>query len=311
MDLAIMPIDKSVGIGASEAAAAIGCSRHTTRMQLFLKKKGRMQDDQSELFEHGLGLEDYILDKFDEKTDLGIKWKQRTFVHPQITYIYATPDALTNSHAPIDAKNVGLYNRGLWNLPGDAVIVDCEKHTDLPPDYYWQAQHQALVLDADHAFMVPFFGGNEHRIMRIPRNEAHIKEVLLPALQGFHICLDKDAMPEPETESDIKLLYPMSVEEVIEAGTDVMALIQEHAELKAAVKDSPEGKRVKELELEIKKFVGEKEAVVDSGGAVVLTFKSESRGLRFDTKRFKEAHPELHKEFSEAQTARVLRNKLK
>lgn len=309
--MAQVVIDKTQGLGASEVAAAIGASRHTTPMQLYMKKKGQMPEKQSELFEHGHGLERYILNQFADKIERDLYAFQTTFVHPVLTWLYATPDALVDVRVPVDAKNVGQYNRGLWNLPGDAMVVELSAHTDLPADYYWQAQQQAYVLEADHAYMVPFFGGNEHRIMRIPRNDAHIAEIMIPRVEYFMEALVNDRMPEPINDDDIKLLYPTSVQQVIEANDEIKNIIQAHAEMKAAQKDSPEGKKLKELELSIKKYIGDKEAIVDSDGTTLLSFKSESRGIRLDTKRFKEAHPDLFKEFSDAQTARVLRNKLK
>lgn len=110
----------------------------------------------------------------------------------------------------------------------------------------------------------------------------------------------KDIPPEPHSLPEINQLYKKSVPESIEMDSECQLLLSDLILLKS------EQRRVEakksEIELKIKKLMGEKEAILNNGN-IAATWKSHNT-TRFDAKALKETYPDIYDQFIKVSTVR-------
>jgi putative phage-type endonuclease len=202
-DQAAWLAERRTGIGASEAAIALGISKYGTPLKLFLQKTGRLPDDpENEKMRWGRRLEPEILAEFEDRTGRRVAERQVFLRHPERPHLLATLDAVDADGGVIEAKQIGER----------VAATDLgEPGSDQVPDSWVVQAHQQLYLaGVDHVTFAVLVGGNELREYVVRRRESVLDE-MLPRLADFWRCVQADTPPPPLEPTDAALmgvLYP-------------------------------------------------------------------------------------------------------
>jgi predicted phage-related endonuclease len=142
--------ERSWYCGASEVAAALGMSRHTSRLELWLKKVNGHTGEQTDAMAFGHALEAHVLDRFEARA------KPRAIIRPTeadpLEYASLTRlirchlDGLMVQHAVVNAKTA--RSRDGFGEPGTDAV---------PQEYLLQEQVEMALTGLDLAYLPTLF----------------------------------------------------------------------------------------------------------------------------------------------------------
>jgi len=238
--------DRRSGIGASEAAAAIGVSPYKSAIELWAEKCGLVDAPDlsgNEPVEFGVRLEPVILDAYASRSGRKV-WphEQNTIVrHRQHSWLSCTPDAWQLVEGVEDDSLVQIKTAGAFVA---------EEWRDGPPLHYEvQCQHEMLVTDTKVNTIVVLIGGQKLRYFDLTRNEKFIA-ALVPKLEEFWRCVETRTPPAVDhSQACAKALFKLHP---FDNGESV-ALPAEATEWDAELQDAKA--RAKELDA----FITERE----------------------------------------------------
>lgn len=200
------------GIGGSDVAAILGYSQYATAIDIYLKKRGLVEDSDTQRMEMGRYMEDPILRWYAEAN--GLKRRGSRFIqHPEYPFLLANLDDEVENSAgdswPVDAKNVHYKSLADW---GD------EGTDSLPMDALFQGHHYLFLTGAHRIDFVVLRGGHwPPRVYPVSRDE-EFYPLILPKLKSFwfdHVLAGIPPSPDfsdDKTLDAIKKLYPPTAE---------------------------------------------------------------------------------------------------
>lgn len=292
---------RGLGIGASEAAAAIGISEHRTPFEIAERKLGLAQEDDEANYRRQLKMamghvmEPVTASRFAEATGLNVQNFNSMVAHRDHPWMLANIDrrvvGLNEGQAAwleaifgqavsgpgvIELKNVE-FAKG-WGKPDNvhATAGLCTSG-EVPEDYFVQVQHQLAVMGYEWAFLVVTIAGWETRWYPILRDEELIADII--ELEGeLWAGIQRGELPDIDVEHPkaidlMKRRYP---------GTD------------GSIVDLSEMEHWRKVELEAKEAIKANEIVAEQararllkamGNAAVATFGGDEVLRRKVTKR--------------------------
>lgn len=206
------------GIGASDAAAAVGISPYQSQLELWMIKTGRMSgmpepslDEVRSPVYWGNVLEPIVAAHYTRKTGRKVRRVNAVLQHPDPdkAWMLANLDyAVVGSDEVqvLECKTAGEFGARLWK--------------DGVPEYYQcQVQHQLAVTGKQSADVAVLICGQEFRVYRIERDDALIQELIKLERQFWH-WVETDT-PPPADGSDsadraLRQLYPHDHGEVLD-----------------------------------------------------------------------------------------------
>ena len=185
----------------------------------------------------------------------------------------------------VEAKN---YNAGTRNK------FDAEAGL-MPPADMAQLIHEATVFGVEKIYLAVLFGGQE--FVLIPQTiteemkETHVKE--MAKLWG-HVQAGT-ALP-PETSDQARALYPVSQEGLKTASQSVEQAAAILADIKAKIKalEAQED----QLATMLQGYLADADTLVTVDGRVLATWKSAKPSMKFDSKLFASAMPDIYRQFT-------------
>lgn len=127
---------RRLGIGASEAAIALGVAPYGSPHELWLRKLGRWPDvEQSEAMELGLLLEDDVAELYRRRTGRRIEREQVFLRGRQRPHLLATLDAVDSEGEVVEFKTTSAWAREVG-----------EEGTDELPAHWLVQAHQQMYL---------------------------------------------------------------------------------------------------------------------------------------------------------------------
>lgn len=217
-DRAAWLAERRKGIGASEAAAALGLCRYSTPIDLWQRKLGLAHDvEENEAMWWGNALEDDVIDRYQLVTGRAVVSRQVWHRHPDIPYMTATVDGIVDDGRLLEIKTTGRLS-GDWGEDGSDQI---------PDEYLVQVQHQLAVTGRDSAD-VAVFHGLKLNLFTLPRHDAMITNIQ-DGLARFWGCVQTRTPPDwgRMTASNLLAIHPECQGE-IEADVETAALIQHY-----------------------------------------------------------------------------------
>lgn len=282
-------IQRREGIGASEAAAAVGLSPWTTQYQLYLEKIGEgppREDDDALHLEMGHALEPVALSRFCKATRLQISDRQRKFVDPVWPRRWVTVDAIASDDGCVEAKSTGFADPSDW---GDEL-----EDGAVPQHYYVQALHSLACSGKPHVWMPLIVTNRQFKLYRIQRDDEAIA-LLTDREKEFWARVEARDPPPPSNLDDVKLRWPTHQLPQRQADEAAALAIADLKGLKAEIKAAVEKKE--SLELQIKTFMGSAAAIVDIAGKPLCTWKQNKSSIIFDEGRFALDCPDLYRKY--------------
>ena len=212
------------GIGASDAAAAVGISPYQSQLELWMIKTGRMSgmpepslDEVRSPIYWGNVLEPIVAAHYTRKTGRKVRRVNAVLQHPDPdkAWMLANLDyavVACDEVQLLECKTAGEFGARLWK--------------DGVPEYYQcQVQHQLAVTGKQSADVAVLICGQEFRVYRIERDDALIQELIKLERQFWH-WVETDT-PPPADGSDsadqaLRKLYPHDHGEALDFTGDAV-----------------------------------------------------------------------------------------
>lgn len=278
------------GIGGSDAAAAVGLSPYKTPYELWLEKTGQRQPEDlsdNDRIHFGNLLEDVVAGEFSRRKRLRVFRQRATLVHPKHPILRANIDRrVVGARAGLECKTADLRLAARWGE---------EDSDDIPLEYWAQAVHYLAVTGYEAWHVAVLIGGNTFRMYVVPRDEEAIAALVEKEL-AFWECVRTGTPPDPITLDDTTLRWPSHIEgRRLLAPANIAADIATLKDVKAQIKtlEAEEDK----LALRIKAYMEDAEALVDSEGKTLCTWRQARPSRGFDVQTFKAEQPELFEHY--------------
>ena len=183
----------------------------------------------------------------------------------------------------VEAKNYNSATRSKFDVSGIC-----------PPADMAQLVHEAAVFGVDTVYLAVLFGGQEFVLIPFTITEEQ-KEDLIKQMAVIWGHVQAGTTLPPETVEQVKLLYPVSTEEVKTASASVEQACLALAQIKANIKHLEA--QEEQYDTLVRGYMQDKSTLATIEGRVLATWKSAKPSVKFDAKLFQEAMPDIYKQF--------------
>ena len=299
--LAEAPVMRALFLGSSDAPAAIGVSPWMSRLELWRRKVDPDFQEQPDirrerLFRRGHLLEPFVIQMFEEETDLAVTRRNVRYTDPEHAFLSAELDGETADGAIVECKTVSTWAAREWGEPGS---------DEIPVHYTAQVMHQMMVAQRALCHVAALIGVDDFRCYRVERDEQLIAMMRRKELAFWQEHVMTRTPPPPATPADVAFLYGRDDGSRLEADDQTAAKVVDlkgHLDELHRLEVQCEREKL-ELQLAMQGA-----SVLTHHGRPLVTWKAQSSN-RFDAKAFAEVHPALYAEFKRASESRVFRVK--
>jgi putative phage-type endonuclease len=215
--------ERKKGIGASEAAAALGLSPFESPRELYLRKLGLLPEiEETEAMRLGTLMEPVIAEEYTRRTGNALAERQ-LFMTSETTPLLATLDAITADGMPVEFKSVG--NWSARHLGGEGT-------DELPEHWLIQAHQQMFLANVGRMDFAVLVAGQRLRIFSVERDESLVG-ALIDNLVAFWGCVLRRDCPALDARADRRImhvLYPDCKGEIA-LGEDEAELVERLEEM--------------------------------------------------------------------------------
>lgn len=257
---------RRAGLGATDAAAALGVSPWKSQFQLWSEKVGLVEPadlSNNEAVAWGTRLQPIIGDAFRDATGREVFHEPRFAVRKRIDlpWMLASLDATQaceskSAMGVLEIKTTGNHRVADWD--------------DEPPLHYQiQLQHQLAVTGMEWGTLCVLIGGQKLRWFDQERNERFIKAMADAEAAFWEKVLSQTPPPLDGSEATAEIitrLYPRDTGESVALPPDALEWDTRLCEIKAQLKALEEEKRL--LENRIKAAIGEASIGVLADGTI-------------------------------------------
>jgi predicted phage-related endonuclease len=183
----------------------------------------------------------------------------------------------------VEAKNYNAATRSKFDISGICPAADMA-----------QLVHEAAVFGVDMVYLAVLFGGQEFVLIPFNITEEQ-KEELIKQMAVIWGHVQAGTTLTPETVEQVKLLYPVSTEEVKTASASVEQACLALAQIKANIKHLEA--QEEQYDTLVRGYMQDKSTLATIEGRVLATWKSAKPSIKFDAKLFEQAMPDIYKQF--------------
>lgn len=279
------------GIGASDAATAVGLNPYQSPLELWMIKTGRDQhlpkpdpDDMSSPMYWGNVLEPIVAENYSRKTGNKVRRVNAVLQHADHPWMLANLDysVVANPEVQIlECKTAGEYGARRWR--------------DGVPDYVQcQVQHQLAVTGKEAADVCVLLCGQALEVFRISRDEGAISR-LIELEREFWDYVESDTPPPSDGSKSahraLQGLYPRDAGTVLDLSSDASLCGDFDELLDIRERVSRLEFRESTLKQRIQQRMGDASKAVFPGGEV--SWKRSNDTTVLDTTRLLKDQPEL------------------
>ena len=213
---------RKLGIGSSDAAAAVGLNPYKSQLELWMEKTGRdeslpkldPQDEESPAY-WGNILEPIVAAHYTRRTGNRVRRINAVLQHPEHPWMLANIDREVMGAADVqllECKTAGIQGARLWR--------------DGVPEYVQlQVQHQLAVTGKQAADVAVLLGGQELQVFRIDRDDELIDK-LIALEREFWGYVERDQQPPADgsdsADAALRTLYPRDSGETLDLQHDLV-----------------------------------------------------------------------------------------
>lgn len=280
--------ERRKGIGGSDVSAILGVNEYTTPYQLWLDKTGKESNEvESEAMRRGKILEPAVVEFWRQDTGLEILPESanpyKMEYHPKHRFLFGSPDRVY-----LDAEG----RKGTLECKTTILNVDRE---EMPQAWFCQVQWYMGIMG--HQMAEVCWLGKYFKVDRVQYNFVpdFFEDLVARAIEFREKYILADIAPPVTDSEDIKKMFKKHLTgKVVQATPETMEAV---AKLKAIKEEAKRiEKEQKQLEDQIKLILQDGEAL-KYNDQLLLTWKNNKDGVRFDEKTFAAAHPDLHQQF--------------
>jgi len=183
----------------------------------------------------------------------------------------------------VEAKNYNASVRSKFDVSGIA-----------PPADVAQLVHEAAVYGVDLVYLAILFGGQEFLLIPFTITDEQKEDLIKQMAVVWGHAQAGTTLP-PEDLEQVKLLYPQGLEEVKTASASVEQACLALSQVKAQIKllEAQE----EQYQTLVAGYMGDASVLSNIEGQVLATWKNAKPSIKFDSKLFQEAMPDIHKQF--------------
>jgi predicted phage-related endonuclease len=183
----------------------------------------------------------------------------------------------------VEAKNYNASVRSKFDVSGIAPAADMA-----------QLVHEAAVYGVDMVYLAILFGGQEFLLIPFTITDEQKEDLIKQMAVVWGHAQAGTTLP-PEDLEQVKLLYPQGLEEVKTASASVEQACLALAQIKANIKALEA--QEEQYDTLVRGYMGESSVLANIEGQVLATWKNAKPSVKFDSKLFQEAMPDIHKQF--------------
>ncbi len=276
-------MDRSNGIGGSDAGAILGISPIKSAVDLWNEKTGISPGFSGNMVTAlGQKFEPVILELYQEETGRVVKYtSQERFNHPKIKYLFCHPDGIIKSDENI-ANIVKIDNRAVYG-PGLLEIKYTSKFSTwgqamAPPHFYAQFQHNLNVMGYAWGSFAVVCGVNFYWF-DVLRDNNFIKNLMEAEHTFWHQVLTRKVPDVDGSESckkALQLIWKPKIEKAIILNNSFFDIENIYTVARNSLKYDTDVKIMQENK--IKKAMGEN-TIAYLGGST-FTWKPNKKGVR-------------------------------
>lgn len=226
---------RQTGLGGSDIATLFGINPWSTRLELYLQKRGELDPTpDTSRTKAGRVMEQVIAAMVAEREGVKLRRINRTLRHPKHDFLIAHIDRdFVGMAKGLEIKNVSPRMAYLWGKDGTP---------DAVAEYYIpQPHHYMLVMDYPAFDVAAYFGGDDLRIYPMERDREMDEMIIQEAHDFWHHHVLAGIPPEPDFEHKSTLplfrrLYPGTNGATVEADEMILhwAKVAEEAARKSS-----------------------------------------------------------------------------
>ena len=256
--------ERQLGIGASDAAPALGMSKYKTPYQLWEEKTAlEVVQFDSPILRRGRMFEPIIRQLYSDETGRAVK-KVPSMRSEKYPFMTASPDGYAeDGKRYIEIKTA--RNKSEWGEPGT---------DEIPLPYMIQVQHGLIVTGLEIADIPVSFSLDDFAIYEVPADR-ELQEMIIEKEATFWELVKNRIPPEPSNYVDVYRRFAKSMPKNIQADSDIVGAVQALKSVKLSQKELKE--REDQLKTMIGKYMAEADTLIDFDGNTLATWKTQNK----------------------------------
>lgn len=237
--------ERRTGLGGSDIGAILGLSKYRSPVEVWLEKTGRSPGaDETLQMRFGTYAEQFVADEYTAATGRRVQRYNAMLRHPDYPMVIGHVDRLVIPDGAKVASHRGEIrtDRLLECKTASAFAASDASEwgpggTDqIPTSYLVQVSTYEALTGCQYADLAVLFGNQELRVYHMTRDIDLEHELLRRAAEWWRMHVEADVAPEPQSEADVRLLYPQDSQREIEADDEIACVCAELADLKSRIK---------------------------------------------------------------------------
>lgn len=237
--------ERRTGLGGSDIGAILGLSKYRSPVEVWLEKTGRSPGaDETLQMRFGIFAEEFVAHEYTRDTGRRVQRYNTLLRHPDFRMVIGNVDRLVIPDGAKVASHRGdiRTDRG-WE--GKTASAFAASRADewgpsgsdfVPSAYHVQSCTYMALTQCSTWDLSVLFGNQEVRHYTIHRDRDLEHELLRRAAEWWRMHVEADVAPEPQSEADVRLLYPQDSQREIEADDEIACVCAELADLKSRIK---------------------------------------------------------------------------
>ena len=292
-------------IGGSDIAKVMGLSRWGTPLSLWAEKTGKIPPkdlSNVEAVELGNDLEDFVANKFSQKTGKAVRRSPKVYQHPQYPYMVAHIDRLvTGTDELLECKTCSFFKKDEW------------EGEEIPQEYILQVIWYLGITGRKVGYIAVLIGGQSFKYKKI-EFDSELFDKMVEAAKDFwqHVQDDTPVDIVASDDETLKDLYSNHSEIMIdliptdEQTKQACDVLEEKVgylqEIKMHIKQLQDEQ--KEIETTVKDII--KDNLGIKTPKYIITWKNQTT-TKFDTVKLRQERPETFEDYSYESSYRVMR----
>ena len=240
---------RRTGIGGSDIAAILGLSPWKTALDVYLEKRGEVEDSvsDSDAVYWGNVLEAVVADEYAKRTGRKIQRINQIIRHPEYDWAIGSIDRaivadgtraridrrtsrLLGADGVLECKTTSAFARAQWGRDEDDEAI--------PLHYQAQGMWYLAITGLPWCDFAALIGGQRFVIKRLMRDDEVIAQIFERAEDFWHRHVLAGVPPEPANARDVERLFPVDDGESIEADAELIAVYQAAREAREAMREA-------------------------------------------------------------------------
>lgn len=292
-------------IGGSDIAKVMGLSRWGTPLSLWAEKTGKIPPkdlSNIEAVELGNDLEDFVANKFSQKTGKAVRRSPKVYQHPQYPYMVAHIDRLvTGTDELLECKTCSFFKKEEW------------EGEEIPQEYILQVIWYLGITGRKVGHIAVLIGGQSFKYKTI-EFDSELFDKMVESAKDFwqHVQDDTPVDIVATDDETLKDLYSNHSEIMIdliptdEQTKQACDVLEEKVgylqEIKMHIKQLQDEQ--KEIETTVKDII--KDNLGIKTPKYIITWKNQTT-TKFDTVKLRQERPETFEDYSYESSYRVMR----